>query len=157
MIILHIPQSQADEFLDHALRLLDTAADYAQQCADILVAEYGAKREKIHSDLFKYSAIYKLANGQQLRYPHDEVRNAIQAGLFARRHHRGGDGDAGAHKSQRGQTAKIGGGEGVEAVSHPTPATLNSWGDEWQRRWRALYRQLVASYTPDHPPAGAQP
>ena len=34
-------------------------------------------------------------------------------------------------------------------MTHPTPATLHAWGDEWQRRKQALYRQLVASYTPE--------
>ena len=78
MIILQITQAQADEFLAAALPLLDTAADYAEQCVEILVAEYGAKREGIHSDLFRYSAISTLANGQQLSDPHDAVRHAIQ-------------------------------------------------------------------------------
>ena len=34
-------------------------------------------------------------------------------------------------------------------MTNPTPATLHAWGDEWQRRKQALYRQLVASYTPE--------
>lgn len=78
LIILQISQSQADEFLDHALPLLDTAADYAQQCAEILVTEYGAKREDILGEIFRDPAISRLANGQPLDDPHLAVRKAVQ-------------------------------------------------------------------------------
>lgn len=78
MIIIHLSQSQADEFLAQALPMLDTAADYAEKCVDILVAEYGAKREDIHGEIFRDPAISKLANGQPLDDPHLRVRQAVQ-------------------------------------------------------------------------------
>lgn len=78
MIVLRIPQSLVDEFLAEALPLLDTAADYAQQCADILVAEYGAKREDIDGDVFRHRAISDLINGLPLDDPHLAVRRAVR-------------------------------------------------------------------------------
>ena len=78
MIILRISQSQANEFLAAAVPLLDTAADYAQQCAEILVAEYGAKREAINGDVFRHPAISRLMNGLPLDDPHLAVRRAVQ-------------------------------------------------------------------------------
>ncbi len=78
MITIHLSQSQADEFLEVALPMLDTAADYAQQCADILVTEYGAKREDIHSEIFRDPAISRLINGKPLDEPHLAVRKAVQ-------------------------------------------------------------------------------
>lgn len=78
MLMIRISQSDADEFLAAAVPLLDTAADYAQQCADILVAEYGAKREDIHIDIFRHPAISALVNDRPLDDPHLAVRRAVQ-------------------------------------------------------------------------------
>lgn len=78
MITIHLSQSQFDEFLATAPPMLDTAADYAEQCIEILIAEYGAKRENILAEVFRDPAISKLANGQSLDDPHLAVRRAIQ-------------------------------------------------------------------------------
>lgn len=78
MITIHLSQSEADEFLAVALPMLDTAADYAQQCADILVTEYGAKREDIHGEIFRDPAISVLMNGQPLDDPRLAVQKAVQ-------------------------------------------------------------------------------
>ncbi len=78
MITIHLSQSQADEFLAAALPMLDTAADYAQQCVEILVAEYGANREDIRSEIFRDPAISRLMNGQPLDDPPLAVQHAVE-------------------------------------------------------------------------------
>ncbi len=78
MITIQLSQSQADEFLAVALPMLDTAADYAEQCADILVTEYGAKREDIHGEIFRDPAISRLMSGEPLDDPPLAVRKAVQ-------------------------------------------------------------------------------